>query len=66
MKVISAKYLPSKLPITGTIAWGLLLKQLHANQLVWGVFATLAVIIWIAQIIAWWNDEPVHPSHFTK
>lgn len=65
-KVISAKYLPSKLPVVGTIAWGLLLKEWHVSQWVWGVFATLAIIVWIAVSIAWWQDEQVHPSKFTE
>ena len=57
---IARKNLALQFPITGTIAWGLLLERLHTPGWVWGVIGTLAAIVWIVSIIAiFWAQETV-------
>ena len=46
MKVIHSKNLPTRLPVTSTIAWYLLLDHFTAPGWVYGVVFTLLGIVW--------------------
>lgn len=58
-KVLSQKQLPMRSPILAGIVFGLLLDRLDSPGWVWGVVATL----WLIMLIAWgcslWFYEPV-------
>lgn len=56
-KVISVNNLPSKVPVTGTLLWILILDRLDAPGWVWGVFATLMVFLWIVIVTVIFNSE---------
>jgi hypothetical protein len=56
-KVIRPTNLPSKVPTTFTIASGLLNDRLSAPQWVWGVWATIIILIWIISLVSIYNDE---------
>lgn len=51
-KVIPQKYLAVKLPIHKTALQVFLLYYFKAPDWVWGVYTTLALIVWIALIVA--------------
>lgn len=57
-KVIARKFFPTHIPITGTLAWGLALDRFHVPGWVWGAWATLWGIVWIAVLYsAFYQDE---------
>lgn len=58
-KVISAKNLPARLPINSTVVFYLLMDNLNASPVAWGVGITLVVILWIAAITAICTQEHV-------
>ena len=58
-KVISAKNLPARLPIFSTAVFYLLMDNLNASPVAWGVGITLVVILWIVAIIAICTQEHV-------
>lgn len=62
MKVISGKYLPTYVPLNGTITLGLLLDRLKAPSLAWGILGTLVTIWWIFAAYVAIKEERVHPS----
>lgn len=49
-RVLSWKQLPTRLPITSTIAWYLFLDHLHAPTWVWGVMGTLGAFLWLGSL----------------
>lgn len=51
-KVISVKNLPARLPITSTAVFYLLMDNLNASPVAWGVGITLVAILWIVAITA--------------
>lgn len=51
-KVISAKNLPARLQIISTVVFYLLMDNLNASPVAWGVGITLVVILWIIAITA--------------
>ena len=59
MKAIDRKNIPPAAPVMATITWWLLLDRLHVGDVVWGVFYTLAGIIWAASIYALYKAEPI-------
>lgn len=59
IKVIKVANLPVRLPILATIVWWLLLDRLHAPALAWGIFLTLATIVWVVAILVLFNQEPI-------
>jgi hypothetical protein len=61
IKVVSAKNLPSRWPFTATAAWWLLLDRFHAPPVAWGVFYTLATIVWIISIACTFCQESADP-----
>ena len=60
MKRISYKNLPATWPITPTITFWLLLDRLGVGDVTWGVFYTLAAIIWVIIAVVVFNTEQVH------
>lgn len=58
-KVISAKNLPARLPINGTAVFYLMMDNLNASPVAWGVGITLVVILWIICITAIFMQEHV-------
>jgi hypothetical protein len=58
-KVVKMTNLPARFPIVATVAWWLLMDRLHMPPIGWGVFYTLAAIIWGASIFAVFNQDPV-------
>jgi hypothetical protein len=60
-KVVSTKNLPVRVPTVATIAWWLLLDRLHVSPIAWGVFYTLAAIIWIITIVGLFVQESADP-----
>lgn len=58
-KVISAKNLPARLPIISTVVFYLLMDNLNASPVAWGVGITLVVIFWIIAITAICMQEHV-------
>lgn len=61
LKVVHVRNLPTRLPVLATIAWWLLLDRLQAPPVAWGVFYTLAAIIWILSIIGVFLQESADP-----
>ena len=59
MKRIAYKNLPATWPITPTITLWLLLDRLGVGDVAWGVFYTLAAIIWVIVAVAVFNTEQV-------
>ena len=58
-KVVKVANLPARFPIVATAVWWMLFDRLHAPPLAWGVFYTLAAIIWVISIFAVFNQESV-------
>ena len=58
MKTIDRKNLPPTAPVMPTITWWLLLDRIGVGDVAWGVFYTLAVVIWAASIYALYTAEP--------
>lgn len=61
-KVIKAKYLPTRLPIVGTVTTLLALSYWNAPGWLYGVFITLLVMIWLLVIFALVFETGVKPS----
>ena len=59
MKTIDRKNLTPTAPVTFTVMWWLLLDRLGVGDVAWGVFYTLAGIIWAASIYALYKAEPI-------
>ena len=59
MKRIAYKNLPATWPITPTIAFWLLLDRIGVGDVAWGVFYTLAAIVWVIVAVAVFNTEQV-------
>jgi hypothetical protein len=51
-KVVSAKNLPARLPITQTAIWWLLMDRFHALAWVWGSTGVLVFLAWALAIFA--------------
>jgi hypothetical protein len=58
-KVIKMTNLPTRLPIVASIAWWLFMDRLNVSPVAWGVFYTLAAIIWALSIFCVFNQENV-------
>lgn len=59
-RVVSVKFLPTKLPLNTTIAGWLLLDRLGIPGWGWGVWWTVVVLVWIAAIkIKFFDEEAV-------
>lgn len=59
LQVIKPDNLPTKLPLTLTIALYLLIDKLNSPQWIWGMFWTLTVILWACSIYRMWVEEQV-------
>ena len=59
MKRIAYKNLPAKWPIVPTITFWLLLDKIGVGDVAWGVFYTLAAIIWVIIAVAVFTTEQV-------
>ena len=59
MKRIAYRNLPATWPITPTITFWLLLDKIGVGGVAWGVFYTIAVIVWAASIYALYKAEPI-------
>lgn len=46
--VVAHKHRRSYFPVTGTLVWWLAIDRLAPPSWVWGVFWTLAVLVWVA------------------
>ena len=58
VKKITAKNLYTQIPVVGTITFWLLLDKLNVNGVVWGIFYTLSVIVWISVIAQIFTTTP--------
>jgi hypothetical protein len=63
MKVIDHKNLPSRIPLWQTAVTYLLLDRFHASGWVWGVCATLWVILWISFFMERNNERSIDIFH---
>lgn len=61
IKVVAAKHIPARLPVTGTIAWFLLLDRFHVPPVAWGVFWTLEFLFWAICIVGICVQESIDP-----
>ena len=59
MKTIARKNIPPSAPVIPTIAWWLLLDRLDVGGVAWGVFYTVAAIVWAASIFSAFKAEQV-------
>lgn len=59
MKKISRKNLPTQLPITNTILIAFLLYFFNATGLIWGMFITFEVLLFIGTIYNLYKEEYV-------
>lgn len=60
--VVANKYLPTKLPLVGTVLWLHLLDYYNCPGWAWGVSITLLVIVWIVCIITMATQKQVKPT----
>ena len=58
-KVISLRNFPSRIPLTSTVVWALLLDRLDAPQWLWGAWCLLAAAIMITAIVGLCTQEKV-------
>jgi hypothetical protein len=58
-RVITPKNLPSRLPLSLTIALGLLLDRCDAPGWVWGAVSALMVFIWVCALVGMLSEEYV-------
>jgi len=58
-KEISAKNLPTKLPVGITVLIWLMLDKMNASDLTYGIAYTLVVMAWIGAIYKMYNRETV-------
>lgn len=57
---------PIKLPFSSTILYGFLLYYFKIDGLYWGIFITVYSIIWIAGIIAKFNENKIDLDDISK
>jgi hypothetical protein len=57
MKVISYKNIPSRLPLSSTVLYWLVLDYYKASPIFWGVFFTVATVLWLAAIVGLFTEE---------
>lgn len=60
VKVIHASNIPARLPIWATITGWLFFDRLNIPDWGWGVFWTMAALVWIGCIILVWKQERAH------
>lgn len=60
--VLASEHRRPRLPITGTIAWALLLDWFGAPGWAWGAFWTMAVLLWGAVLYDAITHETVERS----
>ena len=59
MKTIAYKNLPVSYPIIPTLTWWLFLDRLDVGDVAWGVFYTVAAIVWTHAIYIVFKTEQV-------
>lgn len=59
MKRIAYRNLPATWPITPTITFWLLLDKIGVGGVAWGVFYTLAAIVWVLVAVIVFATEQV-------
>ncbi len=59
MKTIARKNQPPTAPVLATITWWLFLDRLDVGDVAWGVFYTVAAIIWVVSFYAMHKHEQV-------
>lgn len=57
MKVIKPSNLPTKAPVSFTIATGLLLDRISCPPWVWGAWGAVMILIWIMALFMINKDE---------
>lgn len=57
--VINRRNLPSRLPVTSTIAWYLFLEHFNTPGWIYGVVFTILGIIWVVSAFFIYLEEPV-------
>ncbi len=62
MKVVGEKYLPTRPPVTASIAYWLLMDRYHAPQWVYGVVCTILAIQWITSIALLFIEDRCAPT----
>lgn len=58
-RALSHRHAPVKLPVVGTIVWGLALDRIDAAAWGWGVFGTLTAFAWGFALYDMWTAEQV-------
>ena len=58
-KVISGNNIPVRIPVIDAIVLYLLLDKFNAAAWIWGVVGTLWAIMFIATLIATWNEKSI-------
>jgi len=64
-KVISAKYLPTKLPIYQTAVLYLILAHFDCSEWVWGACGVLFAIHWLAAIVLMITEKQIEIFPYT-
>ena len=59
MKTIARKNQPPTAPFLATITWWLFLDRLDVGDVAWGVFYTVAAIVWTLAIYIVFKTEQV-------
>lgn len=62
IKVLKPKYLPTRAPVSLTMATCLLLDRVKAPGWVWGVVGTLLMVLWVAFFASLGREEMVEPK----
>ena len=58
-QALAAKNAPRNLPITSLIIWWLLFDRLNVSQLVWGIFGTILIILFIGCAVDYFTAEEI-------
>lgn len=53
------KNMPIKMPIAHTVLYTFLMDYYNASGVLWGIYLTLAVIIWVVVFIGIYNQEQI-------
>lgn len=56
-RVVPRKYMPSRMPVVGTLTWWTFLTVIEAPMWAWGAVGTLVALGWIGVLVDMWTEE---------